>query len=47
MSKDKKDEIIIKSDITAQRIDNSLPHHIDNCIPMCVNCNCSNKYKIL
>ena len=33
----------VSSDITAQRLDNNLPHYIDNIIPMCVNCNCSNK----
>ena len=29
----------VKSDLTAQRIDNNLPHNLDNIIPMCVNCN--------
>ena len=37
------DEEVISSDITAQRLDNSLPHYINNIIPMCINCNCSNK----
>ena len=29
----------VKSDLTAQRIDNNLPRNLDNIIPMCVNCN--------
>ena len=29
----------VKSDLTAQRLDNNLPHNLDNIIPMCVNCN--------
>jgi len=33
----------VESDITAQKLDNSLPHYINNIIPMCINCNCSNK----
>ncbi len=33
----------VSSDLTAQRLDNNLPHYLDNTIPMCVNCNCSNK----
>ena len=37
------DDVKVESDITAQRLDNSLPHYINNIIPMCVNCNCSNK----
>jgi hypothetical protein len=35
----------VTSDITAQRLDNSLPHTIDNIIPMCVNWNFSRKSK--
>lgn len=37
------DDYNVSSDITAQRIDNSLPHIIDNIEPMCIICNCSNK----
>jgi hypothetical protein len=37
------DDVRVESDITAQRLDNSLPHYINNIIPMCINCNCSNK----
>ena len=37
------DQFNVSSDITAQRLDNALPHYINNIIPMCVNCNCSNK----
>ena len=37
------DDVKVESDITAQRLDNSLPHYINNIIPMCINCNCSNK----
>ena len=37
------DDVKVESDITAQRLDNSLPHYISNIIPMCINCNCSNK----
>ena len=37
------DDYNVSSDITAQRIDNSLPHILDNIEPMCVICNCSNK----
>ena len=37
------DDLNVTSDITAQRIDNSLPHIFDNIEPMCVICNCSNK----
>ena len=37
------DDLNITSDITAQRIDNSLAHILDNIEPMCVICNCSNK----
>jgi hypothetical protein len=33
----------VKSDITAQRLDNTLPHTLDNIEPMCIKCNCSNK----
>ena len=33
----------VESDITAQRLDNALPHDINNIVPMCINCNCSNK----
>ena len=29
----------ISCDLTAQRLDNNLPHNLDNIIPMCVNCN--------
>jgi hypothetical protein len=34
------------SNITAQRLDNSLDHNLDNIVPMCVVCNCalSNKF---
>ena len=31
----------VKCDLTANRIDNELPHSIDNIEPMCVHCNCS------
>ena len=37
------DNYYVESDITAQRLDNSIPHYISNIIPMCKNCNCSNK----
>ena len=37
------DKFNVSSDITAQRLDNNLLHYIDNIIPMCVSCNCSNK----
>ena len=37
------DDKNVTSDITAQRLDNALPHSIDNIIPMCIHCNCSNK----
>ena len=37
------DNLNVTSDITAQRIDNSLPHIFGNIEPMCVICNCSNK----
>ena len=37
------DNFIVSSDITAQRLDNNLPHQLDNIIPMCIYCNCSNK----
>ena len=37
------DNLNVSSDINAQRIDNSLPHILDNIEPMCVICNCSNK----
>ena len=37
------DNFNVSSDITAQRLDNNLPHQLDNIIPMCVYCNCSNK----
>jgi hypothetical protein len=33
----------VESDITAQRLDNALPHYINNIIPKCINCNRSNK----
>ena len=33
----------VESDITAQRLDNALPHYINNIVPMCINCNRSNK----
>jgi len=31
----------ITSNLTAQRIDNSLPHTTDNIVPYCAFCNCS------
>jgi hypothetical protein len=31
----------ITSNLTAQRIDNSLPHTMDNIVPYCTFCNCS------
>jgi len=37
------DNYIVSSDITAQRLDNTLPHTLDNIEPMCIKCNCSNK----
>ena len=37
------DSLNVTSYITAQRIDNSLPHSLDNIEPMCVISNCSNK----
>ena len=40
---DVNDNYNVSSDITAQRLDNSLPHYSDNIEPMCVICNCSNK----
>ena len=40
---DIEDDVRTESDITAQRLDNSIPHYISNIIPMCINCNCSNK----
>jgi hypothetical protein len=43
LSIDVDDNFKVESDITAQRLDNSLPHYINNIIPMCINCNCSNK----
>ena len=33
----------VSTDLTAQRLDNNLPHYLDNIIPMHVYCNCSNK----
>jgi tetrahydromethanopterin S-methyltransferase subunit D len=30
-----------KSNLTAQRIDNTIAHELDNVIPMCVFCNCA------
>jgi hypothetical protein len=29
--------------ITAQRLDNNLPHDLDNIVPFCNYCNCSSK----
>ena len=37
------DDNFVSSDITAQRLDNTLPHYLDNIEPMCIKCNCSNK----
>ena len=37
------DDVKVESDITAQRLDNAIPHYLSNIIPMCRNCNCSNK----
>ena len=37
------DNFNVSSDITAQRLDNTLPHILNNIEPMCVICNCSNK----
>jgi hypothetical protein len=37
------DNLNVSSDITAQRLDNTLPHILNNIEPMCVICNCSNK----
>ena len=37
------DNYNVSSDITAQRIDNTLPHNLNNIEPMCIVCNCSNK----
>ena len=34
---------LISSNITAQRLNNSICHSIANCIPMCKHCNCSIK----
>jgi hypothetical protein len=31
------------SNITAQRLDNSLDHNLNNIVPMCTNCNCSKR----
>ena len=33
----------VSSNITAQRMDNSISHTIDNCMPMCLRCNCAAK----
>ena len=33
----------VSSNITAQRMDNSICHTIDNCMPMCLRCNCAAK----
>ncbi len=30
-----------KSDLTAQRIDNTVAHELDNVVPMCCWCNCA------
>jgi hypothetical protein len=30
-----------KSNLTAQRVDNSLAHQIDNVVPCCIWCNCA------
>jgi len=40
---EKDDNYNVSSDITAQRIDNTLLHILNNIEPMCINCNCSNK----
>ena len=40
---DADDNFNVSSNITAQRLNNDLPHQLDNIIPMCVYCNCSNK----
>jgi len=32
-------EILELKEITADRLDNNLPHHIDNCVPCCLTCN--------
>ena len=37
------DDKNVTSDTTAQRLDNALPHSIDNIIPMCIHCNVANK----
>ena len=32
-------EILELKEITADRFDNNLSHHIDNCVPCCLTCN--------
>ena len=32
-------EILELREITADRLDNNLSHHIDNCVPCCLTCN--------
>ena len=34
-----------KSNLTADRIDNELPHHMDNLTPLCITCNCNKSNK--
>ena len=29
----------IESNLSANRLDNDAPHHINNCVPLCVSCN--------
>ena len=33
----------IRSNLSCQRVDNSLSHTLDNIVPYCVYCNCSSK----
>ena len=35
---------VIRSNLTAQRVDNNYPHYKDNCTAMCHLCNCSFHY---
>ena len=37
------DDFRVESDITAQRLDNAIPHYISNIIPMCIHCNVCSK----
>ena len=37
------EEFNVSSDITAQRLDNAIPHYISNIIPMCIHCNVCSK----